>query len=411
MTGPDAKCLGCGSPLPEPFLDLGKMPLANSFVRPEHLHLPEETFYLAVAFCQHCYLVQLVDIVPPEKLFTEYLYFSSYSTSFLSHAREMADTLIQRFELGSSSRVLEIASNDGYLLQFFKNRHIPVLGVEPAKNVAAEAQRRGIPTVNQFFDLSVVPKIESELGRATLILGINVLAHVPEVNGFLRAVRTCLQPSGVAVFEFPYVKELLERVEFDTIYHEHVFYFSLSAIRILAERAGLELFDVSRHPLHGGSLRVFLQSVGTRPVGSAVRAMLAEEERAGLTGPEYYASFIQSVAALRMELSRVVRDLKDSGKRLVAYGAPAKGNTLLNYCGIGRDLIEFTADRNIHKQGLYLPGTRIPIEAPEKISQMRPDYLIILPWNLKDEIMEQMSFIREWGGKFVIPLPRVQVCA
>lgn len=409
MTLGGTSCLGCGSTLPEPFLDLGKTPLANSFIRPERAHLPEATYRLAVAFCPLCHLVQLTDRVPPEDLFNEYLYFSSYSDSFLAHAQAMSESLAQRFHLGADSLVLEIASNDGYLLQYFQKNGIRVLGIEPARNIATAAERRGIPTLNRFFGPEVVEEITGNFGKADLIIGNNVLAHVPAINDFLKSVKACLKPTGTAVFEFPYVGDLLDRTEFDTIYHEHVFYFSLSAIKTLADRAAFHLFDVSRQAIHGGSLRVFLGHQGAQPMSQSVAAILAEEQASGLIQSDRYASFSWKVDGLRQKLLEVVRVVKASGKRLAAYGAPAKGNTLLNYCGIGKDYVEFTVDRNPHKQGLYLPGTHIPIFGPEKIREAKPDYLLILPWNLKDEIMAHMAFIRSWGGQFVVPIPEVEV--
>lgn len=409
MTPGKTTCLGCGGALPEPFLDLGKTPLANSFIRPERAHLPEATYRLAVAFCPLCHLVQLTDRVPPEDLFSEYLYFSSYSDSFLEHARAMAESLTQRFRLGAGSLVLEIASNDGYLLQYFQQQGVRVLGVEPARNIAAAAESRGVPTLNRFFGPEAVKEITGNSGKADLIIGNNVLAHVPAINEFLQAVKACLKPDGAAVFEFPHLGDLLDRTAFDTIYHEHVFYFSLSAVKALAERAGLHLFDVSSQAVHGGSLRVFLGHQEPHPASPNVAALLSEEQAAGLTGPERFAAFGRQVSALKQDLVSTLRRLKASGKRLAAYGAPAKGNTLLNYCGIGTDYVEFTVDRSPHKQGLWLPGTHIPIFAPEKVRESKPDYLLILPWNLKDEIMAHMAFIREWGGQFVVPVPHVEI--
>lgn len=409
MERPAKICLGCGGQLPEPFLDLGHLPLANAFVSPVYANHPEPTFPLAVAYCSICHLVQLTVRVSPEKLFTEYLYFSSYSDSFLTHAKNMANSLIERFLLGVESRVLEIGSNDGYLLQYFQQRDIVVLGVEPAKNIAAAAERRGIPTLNQFFGSMLVDDILSSFGPVDLIIGNNVLAHVPAVNDFLQGVHACLKPSGVAVFEFPHVKELLDRIEFDTIYHEHVFYYSLSAVKKLAEHAGLELFDVSVQPVHGGSLRIFLQANHTHAIRPTVHALLEAEEQAGLTDPACYAVFAERVTALKENLVRLLQDLKLAGNRLAAYGAPAKGNTLLNYCGIGPDLVEFTVDRNPHKQGLLTPGVRLPIRPPGDLLIERPDYVMILPWNIANEIMAQQFEYRRRGGKFIIPVPESQI--
>lgn len=399
------KCLGCSKVLPPAFLDLGNTPLANSYLEPNSDSLDEAVFPLAVVFCPECYLVQLSETVPPAKMFTDYLYFSSYSDSFLAHARTMCDSLTERFNLGRGSRVLEIASNDGYLLQYFKFKGIPVLGVEPASNIAEESRRRGIETLNCFFGPQAVGEILSSFGSVDLIIGNNVLAHVPAINEFLASATACLKKSGCAVFEFPHVQELLLKTEFDTIYHEHVFYYSLHALKHLADRAGLEIFDVSRQNVHGGTLRVFLRRASGMEVADSVKAMLDEEFAAGLTCSVTYAAFSDRVVALKRDLRRILKDLKSSGKKICAYGAPAKGNTLLNYCDIGTDVIEFTVDRSPHKQNKLLPGTRIPIRGPAEILVSKPEYLLILPWNIQDEIMRQMVHIRTWGGKFLIPIP------
>jgi SAM-dependent methyltransferase len=319
----DRLCLGCGSSLPPPFLDLGSTPLANAYLRPERAKLPEETFPLAVAYCANCHLVQLADRVLPDRMFGEYLYFSSYSDSFLNHACRMVNEMIQRFGLDGTSRVLEIASNDGYLLQYFLRRGVRVLGVEPARNIAAEATRNGIPTLTCFFGPEAVTEIQARFGFADLIIGNNVLAHVPTVNDFLSAAAACLKPDGAAVFEFPYVKELLDKSEFDTIYHEHVFYYSLSAVEILARRTGLEVFDVERQPIHGGSLRVFLQRPGRRPSAVRVETMLRQERDEGLTDAEHFVSFGLQVEALKRQLVSMLQwqpagGLWGAGKRQYA---------------------------------------------------------------------------------------------
>ncbi len=409
MAFTESRCLGCSSLLPDPFLDLGSMPLANAYVPAAEASRPQPSYPLAVAYCPGCHLVQLIRRVPPEEMFTEYLYLSSYSESFLSHAQKMANSLIERFGLGPKHRVLEVGSNDGYLLQFFQRRAIPVLGVEPAKNIAGEAERRGIPTLNRFFEPDAVQEILGSFGAADLIIGNNVLAHVPGINGFLAAVRSCLAPTGVAIFEFPHVKELLEKIEFDTIYHEHVFYYSLSAVRILAERAGLELFDVLRQKVHGGSLRIFLQAKSGNPVSPAVEALLKQERDAGLTDPERFAVFSRQVVGLKEKLLALMRSLKEEGRRLAAYGAPAKGNALLNYCGIGTELLEFTVDRNLKKQGMLTPGARLLIRPPEDLLSEMPDYTLILPWNIADEILQQQAAYRRRGGRFIIPIPEPRV--
>jgi SAM-dependent methyltransferase len=398
-------CLGCGVSLPSPFLDLGPTPLANAYLATEQDRGNEETFPLAVVYCDSCHLVQLCSTVNPEKMFAEYPYFSSYSESFVEHARLMAESFIDRFGLAPGSCVLEIASNDGYLLRHFKQRDIEVLGIDPARNIAAEANRQGIPTLCRFFNEEVVPDIVRSHGKADLMLGNNVLAHVPEINGFLSAVASCIKPDGAAVFEFPYLRELLDKVEFDTIYHEHVFYFSLSAIRILIQRAGLELFDVMVQTVHGGSLRVFLQLPGARSIGQRVVRMLNEEARVGLTSRARYSSLGQQVRGLKAQLVSMLVEMKDSGKRIAAYGAPAKGNTLLNYCGIGRDLLDFTVDRSPHKQGKLLPGSHLPILSPEELLLRMPEYTLILPWNIADEIIEQQEPYLRTGGRFIVPVP------
>jgi SAM-dependent methyltransferase len=402
-------CLGCDALLPEPFLDLGVTPLANSYVRPERAGEREPAFPLAVAYCPTCHLVQLTDLVPPQEIFSEYLYFTSFSDSHVAHAHRMADSLISRFNLNGETRILEIASNDGYLLQFFQKRGIPVLGVEPARNIAEHAMSKGIPTLNRFFEPTAVPDIRAEFGEAQVIIGNNVFAHVPTANEFLRAVHDCLAPDGRAIFEFPHVLELLRHNEFDTIYHEHVFYFSLAAVSNLVQHAGMQVFDVERHPIHGGSVRVFLQKNSVHTVTANVPALLAEEEKAGITSAGRYQEFREEVEYLRDELLWLLRTLRASGKRIAAYGAPAKGNTLLNYCGVGADLIDFTVDRSPYKQGLLLPGSKLPILAPDALQQERPDYVVILPWNIADEIVSQQTEYASRGGRFIVPVPRPRV--
>ena len=399
-------CRGCGQPLPSPFLDLGSMPLANSYIDPERAAEVEPRYPLAVSYCGSCHLVQLTYTVPPAEMFSEYLYFSSYSDTFLEHARRMAEDLTRDLELGPKSLVLEVASNDGYLLQYFQRAGIRVLGVEPARNIAREAEKRGIPTLNRFFGPDLVREIVVEHGRADLLVGCNVLAHIPDVIPFLVAVRDCLGPDGVAVFEFPWVGALLEHVEFDTIYHEHVFYYSLAAVKGLAERAGLEVERVEHQPVHGQSLRVMLQQPGRRPTTASVAEWLAHEGSLGLTGRARYDAFSEQVRALREELVGLLTGLRAAGERVAAYGAPAKGNTLLNYCGIGTDVLEFTVDRSPHKQGHMLPGTRIPILAPEALLAEMPGYAVILAWNLADEIIASNAEYLRRGGRFIIPVPR-----
>jgi SAM-dependent methyltransferase len=405
----DGTCRGCAAVLAPPFVDLGSTPLANAFVRPERAHVADPTFPLAVSRCPSCHLVQITDTVDPDALFSEYVYFSSYSDLFLAHARALADALTERFRLGPGQHVVEIASNDGYLLQYFQARGIPVLGVEPARNIAAAAVARGIPTLNRFFGAGAVDDIRASVGAADVIVGNNVLAHVPDVNDFLAAVAACLADDGAAVFEFPYVADLLARMAFDTIYHEHVFYYSLSALVALATRARLEVFDVERQQIHGGSLRVFLRHRRGRAPEQTVTQLLRVEEDAGLTGPAPYERFGSDVARLRTEIPALLRSLRAAGRRLAAYGAPAKGNTLLNACGIGRDVIEFTVDRSPHKQGLLTPGARLPVREPEALLREMPDYTVILPWNLADEIIGQQRAYLKKGGAFILPVPAPRI--
>jgi len=403
------KCLGCGSKLPGAFLDLGEMPLANSYIEPKNQDREETTYRLAVAYCPKCQLVQLTHRVDPEHLFGNYLYFSSFSDAFLKHAEDMAESLTSRFALDGSSLVVEIGSNDGYLLQFFRQRGITVLGIEPAKNIAKVANQRNIPTLDVFFDSGSANKILRKKGQADVIIGSNVLAHVPLINDFLLSANKCLKPTGSAVFEFPYLKDLLDHTEFDTIYHEHVFYYSLSAIKILAERAGLELYDVSRQDIHGGSLRVFLQNEGKHEVSGNVRKTLLEEEQYGITDKNLYSSFGEKVEKLKAKLVGLLQELKQAGKTIAAYGAAAKGNTLLNYIGMDNNAIDFVVDRSPHKQGFLLPGTRIPILHQDELLRRMPDYTIILAWNFAEEIMGQQAEYRRRGGQFIIPIPQVRV--
>lgn len=402
------RCRGCQSPLRKPFLDLGRTPLANSYVVPGRAARDEVEFPLAVAFCGNCSLVQLTETVPPDQLFSQYLYFSSFSDSYLRHAREMADSLCGRFELDGSSFVVEIASNDGYLLQCFQSHGVPVLGIEPAVNIANQARDSGVPTLNRFFGGSLVLELVEHHGQADLIVGNNVFAHVPTTNDFLFSIYRCLKPDGWAVLEFPSLADLLANVEFDTIYHEHVFYFSLTAVEVLARRAGLALADVEHQAIHGGSLRVFLSKAPVEP-SSAVKDLLRGEEEAGLLRSEVYEQFSERVQNVRAELRTLLTSLKTQGQSLAAYGAPAKGNTLLNYCGIGPELIQFTVDRSPHKQGHLLPGSRIPILAAEELANLRPDYALILPWNVAAEIIAQQRKYLDLGGNFIIPVPSPRI--
>ena len=386
-------------------------PLANSYVKADQLNQMEPFYPLHVRVCDACFLVQLEPAATPEVIFSDYAYFSSYSDSWLAHASAYTDTVTRRFGLNNASRVVEVASNDGYLLQYFAAKGIPVLGIEPAKNVAAAAVQRDIPTLVRFFGEDLARDLAADGKRADLIIGNNVLAHVPELNGFVCGLKILLAPTGVITLEFPHLMRLMEENQFDTIYHEHFSYFSLITIRKLFARHGLAVFDVEELPTHGGSLRIYAchREDTSKPAGKRVGDLLSREKKAGFTKLEHYLSFGEQVAGTKRKLLNFLITAKNAGRSVVGYGAPAKGNTLLNYCGVGTDFVDYTVDRSPHKQGRFLPGTHIPIHHPDRIRETRPDYLLILPWNLREEITEQMSYIREWGGRFVVPIPEVKV--
>lgn len=403
-------CLVCGKDDAEPFLDLGAVPLANALLSsPPADPAAEPRFRLAVSYCHDCHAVQLEDLVPPQELFSEYFYFSSFSDAFLAHAKDYAASLTSRFDLDAGSFVVEIASNDGYLLKNFKDAGIPILGVEPARNIAEVAEDAGIPTLNRFFDSDSSALIRAEHGAADVIIGNNVLAHVPTLVPFLTAAHDLLKPEGVAVFEFPWLQQLVEKLEFDTIYHEHVYYFSLAAVKNAAALAGLEVFDVLEQKVHGGSLRVFLQRPGARPTANRVAALLQRETEAGLTSPEPFRRMGQRVEQLKRELCDLLTGLKEDGKRIAAYGASAKGSTLLNYCGIGKDTIDYIVDRSTHKQGHFAPGVHLEILPVERLAEDKPDYTVLLAWNFADEIRSQQQDYEKAGGRFVHPVPTPRV--
>jgi SAM-dependent methyltransferase len=404
-------CRHCGSPLTVSFADLGVTPLANSYLREEDLHRMEPFFPLHGYVCESCWLVQLVHAVSPEELFGTYAYFSSYSDTWLQHAEHYADEMVANRGLSSSSLVVEIGSNDGYLLQYFLRRGVPVLGIEPAANVAETAQARGIPTVSRFFGAESAATLAEDGNTADLIVANNVLAHVPDINDFVRGLKLLLRPGGVISVEFPHLLSLIEGNQFDTIYHEHFCYLSLIAVERVFRSRGLAVFDVQELPTHGGSLRVFAMRADdpARPVSSRVQELLEREIAAGFTRIDTYSRFSDRIKRTKRKLLELLVAIKNQGKSIAAYGAPAKGNTLLNYCGIGTDFLDYTVDRSPHKQGRYLPGTRIPIHHPDRIPATKPDYVLILPWNLKDEIMERMDPICRWGGKFIIPIPEPEI--
>lgn len=411
MSAGGLRCRSCGSGALELVLSLGETPLANSLLRTEDLERPEPHFPLDLVFCRACCLVQITETVPPEQLFREYLYFSSFSETMLAHARTLVERLTSDLGLGEKSLAVEVASNDGYLLQYYKAAGVPVLGIEPAQNIARVAvEERGIPTISEFFGLDLARKLTAEGRRADVLHANNVLAHVADLNGFVEGVRVILAAGGVAALEFPYLGDMIEHAEFDTIYHEHLCYFSLSALIHLFERHGLAALDVERLPIHGGSL---LLTVGRaedgRAPAPAVAALLAEERARGMNDVSFYKGFAQRVLDLKAQLRALLDRLKKEGHRIAAYGAAAKGSTLLNTFQIGAETIDFVVDRNTHKQGLHMPGVRIPIAAPERLLSEMPAYTLLLTWNFAAEILRQQDDYRRRGGKFIVPIPDVQV--
>jgi SAM-dependent methyltransferase len=406
-----ASCRFCGASLQRTFVDLGMSPLCQTCPSLDDLKRGEMYYPLNVYVCEKCFLVQLEELESPENIFTEYAYFSSYSDSWLKHAENYCDKMIAERGLDSQSFVVEVASNDGYLLQYFAQRNISVLGIEPAANVAEVAVRKGIPTLVKFFGSQVAQELVAEGRAADLVLGNNVLAQVPDLNDFVEGLKILLKPEGILTLEFPHLLRLMEHNEFDTIYHEHFSYFSvLTTVRIL-EAHGLKLFNVEELPTHGGSLRLYACRAenAAQAVQPNVARLIAEEEKAGLRSPEGYDNFRRQVSQTKLDFVEFLMKAAREGKKVAGYGAPGKSATLLHYCGIGKDWIEYTVDRSAYKQGRFLPGTRIPIYHPDRIRETKPDYVVILPWNLKDEIMQQMHHIREWGGRFVVPIPKLAI--
>ncbi len=405
------RCRFCNEPLKYSFADLGMSPLANSFLKKETLFEMEPFYPLLVQVCHNCFLVQLPELQTPEHIFREYAYFSSYSHSWLVHAKKYVDMMMPRFGFNSNSYVVEIASNDGYLLKFFKEKNIPVLGIEPALNVADVAVDAGIPTEVDFFGVKTAKNIISKYRQADLLIGNNVLAHVPDLNDFVCGMKSMLSPGGIITMEFPHLMQLMEKNQFDTIYHEHFSYFSFVFIRKIFSKFNFTVFDVDELSTHGGSIRIYAKhdKNDKLPEKESVVALIKKEKAAGFMELDHYLSFNSRVVETKQEILKFMISLMQEGKKVAGYGAPAKGNTLLNYCGIRSDFIDYTVDKSPHKQGCFLPGTHIPIYHPDKIKETRPDYLVILPWNLKDEIMEQMSYIRKWGGKFIVLIPNVRV--
>jgi len=406
-------CRFCSSPLRNVFVDLGPSPLANSYVS-ESQALQMEPFYpLTTYVCETCLLVQVPAVVAPEHIFGDYAYFSSFSDSWVEHARRYVDMVTARFGLGESSLVMEIASNDGYLLQHFAKHRVPVLGIEPAANIATAARAKGIETLVRFFGTELALELRDQGKRPDLIIGNNVLAHVPALNDFVEGLRTALAPAGVITIEVPHLLELIRNGQFDTIYHEHFSYFSLLALLRIFAAHGLKIFDVEQLETHGGSLRIYAAHAddeSQRDSGAVARVRDLELE-AGLGSAAGYRDFDARVKEMKRALLAFLIEAKREGKKIAGYGAPAKGNTLLNYCGVRTDFIDFTVDRSPHKQSLLLPGSRIPIHAPDRLDAERPDYLLILPWNLRDEIVSQTARIRAWGGRWVVAVPRLEIIA
>lgn len=401
------RCRFCETELRHTFVDLGMSPLCESYVPVEKLNRGEAFYPLHVYVCDNCFLAQLDEFVPAEEIFTEYAYFSSYSDSWVQHARRYAEMAVDRFHLGRDSLVVEVGSNDGYLLQHFVPMGVPVLGIEPAANVARAAEEKGAPTLVRFFSRALAEELAVSGRQADLVVGNNVLAQVPQLNDFVAGLKLILKAAGVLTLEFPHLQRLIQEKQFDTVYHEHFSYFSLLSAQKIFAAHGLRLFHVEELPTHGGSLRIYLcnEESQEKTPSAAVKRLKHSEEAFGLGRVEFYASFQEQVEEIKRKILSLLIDLLRQGKRIAGYGAPGKGNTLLNYCAIRTDFLDYTVDRNPYKQGKFLPGTRIPIFPPERIFQTRPDYVFILPWNIKDEIMAQMSGIRGWGGRFIVPIP------
>ena len=408
---PTPQCRFCGEPLTQTFADLGAMPLANSYLASIEDADQERAYPLHARVCGTCRLVQVENAVPPDAIFSDYAYFSSFASSWVDHARAYTEMARQRFELTAQSQVIEVASNDGYLLQHFVAANIPVLGVEPAANVAEAAEAAGVSTRVAFFGHELADQLRSEGIAADLLIGNNVLAHVPDLNDFVAGLARLLKDDGVLTMEFPHLLRLIEDVQFDTIYHEHFSYFSLLTVERIFAAHGLRLFDVEELPTHGGSLRIFAcrEESSQQATGAELAAVRNKESRAGLASDDIYARFQDRVGAVRDGLRAFLASVRKDGKRLAAYGAAAKGNTLLNFCGIGTDDLAYVVDVSPHKQGRYLPGSHIPIKPLEHLRVDRPDYVLILPWNLRDEIVADHGYIRDWGGRFVVAVPEIEI--
>ncbi len=405
-------CRFCGHMLSHQLIDLACAPPSNSFLTEDQLNEPEVYYPLKLFVCDACFLVQTDEYKNSTEIFnSEYLYFSSFSKTWLDHARNYAEMMVKRFGYDKRNRVIEIASNDGYLLQYFREKGIPVLGIEPAAGTAAAAETKGIETIVEFFGKALAKRLAGQGNKADLLIGNNVLAHVPDLNDFVAALKIALKPTGIITMEFPHLMQLIDRCQFDTIYHEHFSYLSLLTVRSIFQKHDLEIFGVEELATHGGSLRIFAKHAEdrTKTISPGVSALLEKETAKGINSIGYYTGFQARVDGIKYELLKFLIEQRQNGKRVVAYGAAAKGNTLLNYCGIRKDLLEFVVDASPYKQGKYLPGSHIPVVSEKEIKKSDPDFVIILPWNIQEEIIAQLEYIRAWGGKFVIPIPHIQI--
>ena len=404
-------CRFCNKSLTNIFADLGTSPLSNEFLTKEMLNKIEKTFPLCVYVCDNCFLVQLSEFETPENIFEDYAYFSSYSISWLQHAENYVNMMIDKFGFNEKNLVIEIASNDGYLLQFFKKKNIPILGIEPAINTAKVAKEKGVPTITKFFGVNTANELKNEGKLADLIVGNNVLAHVPNLNDFVKGLKILLKPNGIITLEFPHLLQLIQQNQFDTIYHEHFSYFSFLVVQKIFSYHQLTVFDVDEIPTHGGSLRIYVKHEENKNyyVSNNIKKILQNEIQLGLTDISIYLNFQKQINQIKNNIQEFFVSVKETHKKIVCYGAAAKGNTLLNYCEIGNDMIEYVVDRSEYKQGLYLPGNHIPIKSPDEIFKTKPDFILILPWNIKNEIMNQMKMIQKWEGKFVILIPEIKV--
>ena len=404
-------CRFCNEPLTNIFADLGTSPLSNRFLKKEMLDETEKKYPLCVHVCDNCFLVQLSEFETPENIFEDYAYFSSYSITWLQHAENYVNMMIQKFGFNEKNLVIEIASNDGYLLQFFKRKNIPILGVEPAANIAKVAKEKGIPTITKFFGVNTANELREEGKLADLIVGNNVLAHVPNLNDFVKGLKILLEPNGIITMEFPHLLQLIQQNQFDTIYHEHFSYFSFLVVQKIFSSYQLTIFDVDEISTHGGSLRIYARHEENEnyEISNNVKKILQKEIEFGLTDISTYINFQNQINQTKKNIREFFVSAKEAHKKIVGYGAAAKGNTLLNFCELGKDFVEFIVDRSPHKQGLFLPGSHIPVKSVSNLQEVKPDYVVILPWNLKDEIVMQTNYIKNWGGKFVILIPKVQI--